>query len=141
METITTNPFLVAMKALGPPPEPMAQLETMRTQIQPKQGTYWVAAGISFTSFVLISGEIVLTIEFSDGFDVALLSSPGDCRAGVDAGVDQARTDRPGSGDRGMAIVQARLDREFRHSDGSRCRLAGGPRRDMVEESERSSSS
>ena len=111
METITTNPFLVAMKALGPPPEPMAQLETMRTQIQPKQGTYWVAAGISFTSFVLISGEIVLTIEFGDGLDITLLGlaraelpAPGLTLVSIELGLI-ARF----STTEGVAMVQAQL--------------------------------
>ena len=64
METITANPFLVAMKALGPAPEPKEQLKQMGANIGPKRGEYWVAAGISFTSFVLISGEIVVTVAF-----------------------------------------------------------------------------
>ena len=73
MDNITTNPFMVAMKALGPAPDPMTQLEQMRQQIKPAQGQYWVAAGISFTSFVLISGEVVVTVAFGDGLDIAVL--------------------------------------------------------------------
>ncbi len=73
IDTLTTNPFLVAMKALGPAPDPMAQLEQMRTQIRPAQGQFWVAAGISFTSFVLITGEVVVTVELGDGLDITVL--------------------------------------------------------------------
>ena len=73
METITSNPFLVAMKALGAPPNPKTQLEQMRANIAPKRGEYWVAAGISFTSFVLISGEVVVTVAFGDGLEITLL--------------------------------------------------------------------
>ncbi len=73
METITSNPFLVAMKALGPAPEPKQQLLQMQQNIQPKRGEYWVAAGISFTSFVLISGEVVVTVAFGDGLEITLL--------------------------------------------------------------------
>ena len=73
METITSNPFLVAMKALGPAPEPKQQLLQMQQNIAPKRGEYWVAAGISFTSFVLISGEIVVTVAFGDGLEITLL--------------------------------------------------------------------
>lgn len=73
MDTITSNPFLAAMKALGPPPSPKAQLDQMRANIAPKRGEYWVAAGISFTSFVLISGEIVVTVAFGDGLEITVL--------------------------------------------------------------------
>ena len=73
MENITSNPFLAAMKALGPAPSPKAQLENMRQNIKPKRGEYWVAAGISFTSFVLISGEVVVTVAFGDGLEITLL--------------------------------------------------------------------
>ena len=73
METITSNPFLVAMKALGPAPDPKAQLLQMQANISPRRGEYWIAAGISFTSFVLISGEIVLTVAFGDGLEITLL--------------------------------------------------------------------
>ncbi|MBK5332019.1 MAG: hypothetical protein JJD93_08615, partial [Ilumatobacteraceae bacterium] len=73
METITANPFLVAMKALGPAPEPKEQLKQMGANIGPKRGEYWVAAGISFTSFVLISGEIVVTVAFGDGLEITVL--------------------------------------------------------------------
>jgi large repetitive protein len=73
IESITTNPFMVAMRALGPAPDPMVQLEKMRTEIKPVQGQYWVAAGISFTSFVLVTGEVVVTVQFGDGLDIAVL--------------------------------------------------------------------
>lgn len=73
MDTITSDPFLVAMKAIGPAPDPKAQLESMRAKFQPARDQYWVAAGISFTSFVLISGEVVVTVAFGDGLDITVL--------------------------------------------------------------------
>lgn len=73
MDTITSDPFLVAMKALGPAPDPKVQLEAMRTKFTPQRDEYWVAAGISFTSFVLISGEVVVTVAFGDGLDITVL--------------------------------------------------------------------
>ncbi len=39
----------------------------------PAQGEYWVAAGISFTSFVLVNGEILVTVQFGDGLEIAVL--------------------------------------------------------------------
>jgi hypothetical protein len=73
IESLPTNVFLSAMRASGPPPEPMRQLEDMRRAFAPVRGQYWVAAGISFTSFVLITGEVVVTVAFGDGLDIAVL--------------------------------------------------------------------
>jgi len=73
MDRITSDPFLVAMRAIGPAPSPQAQLEAMSTKFTPARGEYWVAAGISFTSFVLISGEVVVTVAFGDGLEITLL--------------------------------------------------------------------
>ncbi|MEO6712130.1 MAG: DUF6603 domain-containing protein, partial [Mycobacteriales bacterium] len=71
--TLHQHPFMLALRALGPAPEPMQQLQNMRTLVPPQQGTFWVAAGISFTSFVLISGEILVTVQFGDGLEIAIL--------------------------------------------------------------------
>ncbi|HTY73503.1 MAG TPA: DUF6603 domain-containing protein [Actinomycetes bacterium] len=71
--TLDTNPFMLALRALGPTPDPMQQLQDMRLEVPPAQGDYWVAAGISFTSFVLITGEVLVTVQFGDGLDIAVL--------------------------------------------------------------------
>jgi hypothetical protein len=73
IEHITTHPFMQALRALGPEPEPMQQLQQMRAIVPPAQGEYWVAAGISFTSFVLVTGELLVTVQFGDGLDLAIL--------------------------------------------------------------------
>ena len=111
IENITTNVFMVAMKALGPAPDPMAQLEQMRTQIRPAQGQYWVAAGISFTSFVLISGEVVATVAFGDGLDIAVLGlaraelpSPGFTLVSIELGLIARFSTKEGT-----ALIAAQL--------------------------------
>jgi hypothetical protein len=73
IEEVNSHPFMLALRALGPPPEPMQELQDMRALVPPAQGEYWVAAGISFTSFVLITGEILVTVQFGDGLEVAVL--------------------------------------------------------------------
>ncbi len=73
IDQITTHPFMQALRALGPTPEPMQQLQQMRAIVPPAQGEYWVAAGISFTSFVLVTGEILVTVQFGDGLEIAVL--------------------------------------------------------------------
>ena len=71
--TLNSHPFMLALRASGPAPEPMKQLSDMRSLVPPAQGTYWVAAGISFTSFVLITGELLVTVQFGDGLEIAIL--------------------------------------------------------------------
>jgi hypothetical protein len=73
IETLHEHPFMLALRASGPAPEPMRQLADMRTLVPPLQGTYWVAAGISFNSFVLITGELLVTVQFGDGLEIAIL--------------------------------------------------------------------
>ena len=73
IEEVNSHPFMLALRALGPAPEPMQELQDMRALVAPAQGEYWVAAGISFTSFVLITGEILVTVQFGDGLEVAVL--------------------------------------------------------------------
>jgi large repetitive protein len=73
IDEVNTHPFMLALRALGPAPEPMRQLQDMRELVPPAQGEYWVAAGISFTSFVLITGEILVTVQFGDGLEIAVL--------------------------------------------------------------------
>ncbi|MDT4976523.1 MAG: large repetitive protein, partial [Pseudonocardiales bacterium] len=73
IDQVNTHPFMQALRSGGPAPEPMQQLKNMRTIVPPAQGEYWVAAGISFTSFVLINGEILLTVQFGDGLEIAIL--------------------------------------------------------------------
>jgi hypothetical protein len=73
IEEVNSHPFVLALRALGPAREPMQELQDMRALVPPAQGEYWVAAGISFTSFVLITGEILVTVQFGDGLEVAVL--------------------------------------------------------------------
>ncbi len=73
IDEVNTHPFMLALRAVGPTPEPMKQLQDMRAIVAPKQGEFWIAAGISFTSFVLITGEILVTVQFGDGLEIAIL--------------------------------------------------------------------
>ena len=38
-----------------------------------QQGTFWFAAGLSFTSFALVDGIAVVAVQFGDGLDINLL--------------------------------------------------------------------
>lgn len=73
IDEVNSNPFMLALRASGPAQDPMKQLKDLRDNIKPAQGEYWIAAGISFTSFVLVTGEILVTVQFGDGLEVAIL--------------------------------------------------------------------
>ncbi|HEY7815103.1 MAG TPA: DUF6603 domain-containing protein, partial [Nakamurella sp.] len=73
IDQVDTNPFMVALRATGPVPDPMTQLQDLRAALPPAQGQYWISAGISFTSFVLITGEVLVMVQFGDGLEVAVI--------------------------------------------------------------------
>jgi large repetitive protein len=67
-------PFIQALDpGAQPPTDPMAVLEQYKDTFPIKQGDFWFAAGISFTSFALVDGVAVVAIEIGDGFELTLL--------------------------------------------------------------------
>jgi large repetitive protein len=69
-----TFPFIQALDpGAQPPSDPMAVLEQYKDTFPIKQGQFWFAAGISFTSFALVDGVAVVAIEIGDGFELTLL--------------------------------------------------------------------
>ena len=69
-----TFPFIQALDpAATPPSDPMAVLQQYGDVFPVRQGTFWFAAGISFTSFALVDGVAVVAITVGDGFQFALM--------------------------------------------------------------------
>jgi hypothetical protein len=69
-----TFPFIQALDpASTPPSDPMAVLRQYGDTFPVRQGQFWFAAGISFTSFAVVDGVAVVAITVSDGFQFALL--------------------------------------------------------------------
>ena len=66
-------PLLKALDVAAKPGNPMDELRALGTAFPMKRGTFWFAAGISFTSFALVDGIAVVAIEVGDGLDVNLL--------------------------------------------------------------------
>jgi hypothetical protein len=67
-------PFIAALDpGYTPPSDPMAVLQQYKDTFPIKQGQFWFAAGISFTSFALVDGVAVVAISVGDGFELALL--------------------------------------------------------------------
>jgi hypothetical protein len=53
--------------------DPEHAMDLLSSSFPPQQGTYWFAAGVSFTSFALVDVVAVVAIEVGDGFAVTLL--------------------------------------------------------------------
>ncbi len=68
-----TYPFIKALDPAARPGDPMAELEQVRTFFPAERGTFWFAAGLSFTSFALVDGVAVVAVQIGDGFELALL--------------------------------------------------------------------
>ena len=67
-------PLVAAMDgSSGFSTDPMGALEDVSTAFPGRRGTFWVAAGVRFTSFVLLETVAVLAVEIGDGVEVALL--------------------------------------------------------------------
>ena len=64
----------VMIRALDPsasaPSDPMAEMDSVRVTFPPRKGTFWFAAGISFTSFMIVDGVAVVAVEFGNGFEL-----------------------------------------------------------------------
>ena len=69
-----TFPFIQALDpGTTPPSDPMAVLAQYKDVFPIRQGEYWFAAGLSFTSFALVDGVAVVSIKVGRGFEFALL--------------------------------------------------------------------
>jgi len=68
-----TYPFIKALDPAARPGDPMAELEAARTFFPAERGSFWFAAGLSFTSFALVDGVAVIAVQIGDGFELALL--------------------------------------------------------------------
>lgn len=63
--------FLNALDpAYTPADNLMEEMDKIRKILPAKQGKFWFAAGISFTSFAIVDGIAVVAVEFGDGFEL-----------------------------------------------------------------------
>ena len=66
-------PFIKALDpAAKPSPDPMAELTAIAASFPQALGEFWFAAGISFTSFALVDGIVVVSVEVGDGLQIAI---------------------------------------------------------------------
>jgi hypothetical protein len=53
--------------------DPMRALRDMALSIPPKRGAFWLAAGLRFTSFVIVQSTAVLYVAVDRGFEIGIL--------------------------------------------------------------------
>jgi hypothetical protein len=53
--------------------DPMAALDRLGSDFPPERGAFWFAAGVRFTSFVLVESIAVVSVEVGNGLEVNLL--------------------------------------------------------------------
>lgn len=68
-----TYPFIQALDPYASVPEPMDELRMLNTYFGVERGSFWFAAGISFTCFSLVDGIAVLAVSFGDGLEINLM--------------------------------------------------------------------
>jgi len=67
-------PLVAAMdSSSGFAADPMGVLDTVSNSFPGRRGTFWFAAGVRFTSFVLLETVAVLAVEIGDDVEVALV--------------------------------------------------------------------
>ena len=65
--------FPLVQGAVNPPSDPNELINELNTYIQPDVGEYWFAAGVTFTTFELLNGFALLTVELGNELEIALL--------------------------------------------------------------------
>ncbi|HYP24904.1 MAG TPA: DUF6603 domain-containing protein, partial [Actinomycetota bacterium] len=130
-ETLDALPQFPLVAAMSPgsdlAQDPMGALDALGQTFPPHRGTFWFAAGVRFTSFVLVESIAVLSVEVGDGLEVAL------------TGISRTTLPRP---ELPMASVELALRARFSTREGvlaiqaeltenswllsSSCRLTGG---------------
>jgi len=69
--TMASFPLLQVMGS--EPTDPMSTLTAMSAAMPPRRGSYWVAAGVTFTTFELLHTKAMAYVALDRGFEVGLI--------------------------------------------------------------------
>jgi len=128
IEDVPTFPLVDAMRSDSTLAQnPMGALNKLAETFPPHRGTFWFAAGVRFTSFVLVESVAVLGVEVGDGLEVSVLGlsqmvlpDPSLPMASVELALRARFSTREG-----VLAIQAQLtDNSWLISES--CRLTGG---------------
>jgi hypothetical protein len=70
---IPTFPLVQAMDSQNTSTDPVGPLNAMSAAMPPRRGSYWVAAGIKFTTFELLQARALAYVALDRGFTVGLI--------------------------------------------------------------------
>ncbi|MDN5859364.1 MAG: hypothetical protein L0H84_12150, partial [Pseudonocardia sp.] len=107
--------------------DPMGALDRLGTTFPAERGTFWFAAGVRFTSFVVVESIAVLSAEIGDGLEVNLLGlSRMDLPTPLTpmARVELALRARFSTSEGVLAVAAQLTDNSWIINDS--CRLTGG---------------
>jgi hypothetical protein len=68
-----TYPLVKALDPAARAGDPFTELEQARVYFPAERGQFWFAAGLSFTSFAVVDGIVVVAVEFGNGFELNVL--------------------------------------------------------------------
>ena len=68
-----TYPLIKALDPAARAGDPFTELEQARVYFPAQRGQFWFAAGISFTSFAVVDGVVVVAVAFGNGFELNIL--------------------------------------------------------------------
>jgi hypothetical protein len=68
-----TYPLIKALDPRARAGDPFTELDEARVFFPAKRGQFWFAAGVSFTSFAVVDGVVVVAVEFGNGFELNIL--------------------------------------------------------------------
>jgi hypothetical protein len=102
------------IKALDPSAragDPFTELAQARVYFPAQRGQFWFAAGVSFTSFAVVDGVVVVAVAFGNGFELSILglarmALPDEAAALVS--IELALVARVSTAE-GVVLVQAQL--------------------------------
>jgi hypothetical protein len=107
--------------------DPQTALDELSGMFPPERGTFWFAAGVSFTSFALVDVTAVIAVSAGDGFQVTLLGLGQMALPTTDAPLAQVELALQAcfSTNEGALVVQAQLTQNSWLLSPD-CRLTGG---------------
>ncbi len=73
LSTFANYPLIKALDPAARAGDPFTELAQARVFFPARRGEFWFAAGISFTSFALVDGVVVVAIAFGNGFELNVL--------------------------------------------------------------------
>ena len=73
MNQIPSFPLVAAIDNSSFANDPMGALRQMGTNIPPRRGGFWLAAGLKFSTFVVVNSTAVIYVALDHGFEVGLL--------------------------------------------------------------------